>query len=171
MSSANAERQRRYRAHKRGDHSICLPGYCDGAGASPEPAPEPVATSERGERGTTLWRALANEVGPAHRVLLDEACRIVDRLDRLDAVLAGRADWLRVEDRSFGENVKVTVTVDGVLAEARQQVNALRGIVTELRTAGAVKTRTRTSEPQKSPEEGSLADLLSFAARRRSPAG
>jgi hypothetical protein len=106
---------------------------------------------------------LSDTVGPAHRVLLDEACRIADRLDRLDALLAGRDDgWLRL---SY-EGDQVTVVVDALLAESRQQATALRGLVAELRQASA-----KTSKPAQSKAKGAgVADLSSRIAARRGAA-
>ena len=86
-----AERQRRYRAHKRGDHSLCDPNRgCNGVtpvtGGSAGSGP--AAPTGLGARGHRLWAALAESIpGPAHLVLVEEACRIADRLDRLDRAL------------------------------------------------------------------------------------
>jgi hypothetical protein len=77
-------------------------------------------------------------------VLIEEAARIADRLDRLDAVLRGDEEtWIRLAgDLEDGE---VRVVVDGALAEARQQATALKGIIAELRQAGA----SRQAAPQR----------------------
>lgn len=114
-----------------------------------------------------MWDALEGEIAsPGHRVLLEEACRVADRLDRIDGILAARRDWIRISTLDLGENVKVRITLDGVLAEARQQQLALRALVAEVQSARPKQ------EPEKPAEEGGpLADLLAFAARRRSPAG
>ena len=62
-------------------------------------------------------------------VLLEEACRIADRLDRLDGVLSGR-DFLRVGQDEDGDYV---LRVDSALSEARQQANVLKQLVAALR--------------------------------------
>src|SRR5690242_3325012 len=58
--------------------------------AQPEPVDEPAEGF--GPRGARLWREMTAErpdLSPAERVLLEEACRTADRLDRLDAFLLG----------------------------------------------------------------------------------
>lgn len=95
-------------------------------------APEGLQT-----RGRRLWRQLhvAGDWGPAQVVLIEEACRIADRLDRLDALLAGDVEeWARVEVPEGHFDGRLIV--NGLLAEARQQQTTLRGIVAELRAAG-----------------------------------
>lgn len=93
------------------------------------------------KRGRALWDALARERaldGPAG-VLAHEACRAVDRLDRLDAALRGKQrDWLVLaeEIEQLGASgVKVTVVIDGLLSEARQQQNALRQMLSTMGVA------------------------------------
>jgi hypothetical protein len=179
-----AERQRRRRRHVRGDHSGCLPTSCPAAGESltvtsqpkiRKPSPSVTTTESdnrpavslavgvKGERGARLWADMADELGPAHRVLLEEACRIADRLDRLDALLEGRQDsWLHLAGE--GDGTQVRVVVDGLLAETRQQATALRGLVAELR---AVDSKAgKVAAPAKKKGSG-LADLVSLADRRR----
>lgn len=160
--SSGAERQRRHKRHKAGDHSLCLPASCDKAGQS---SPT-VTVGGRGERGARLWADMADGLGPAHRVLLEEACRIADRLDRLDALLEGRQDvWLRFDSSRDGSEVRVVI--DALLAESRQQATALRGLVAEMRAA----TGKTSKPPAAKPRGAGLADLVALADRRRSPAG
>lgn len=170
MADSSTERVRRYRRHKAGDHSLCFPGRCSALGA--ETLPE---TPQEGRKaplrevlgfesgGSALWDAVHGHgrPGPLQMPLLVEACRIVDRLDKLDRQLHGE-DWLRFRHDPEDEH-EVVVYIDRVLAEAREQATALKGIVAEL---------TRTTAQQKAPVApkggGVLADL---AARRaaRSP--
>lgn len=160
--TAGAERQRRYKRHKAGDHSLCLPGRCDLAGEAPElvTPSDDNPESRRGPRGIRLWQDMASAgLGPAHRVLLEEACRIADRLDRLDAILDGREDWLKLDVGDDGSQVRVSV--DGVLAEARQQATTLRGLVAELRAALPKAT------PTPKANGGGLSDLSARIAARR----
>lgn len=87
-----------------------------------------------GTKGRRLWRELCeiHEFEPAERVILEEACRIADRLDRLDAFLAGSEDaWLKFRVNDDGS--EVTVTIDSALSEARQQANVLKQLVVSLR--------------------------------------
>ena len=103
-------------------------------------------------------------MSPAHRLLVDEAARIADRLDQLDYALQNKGTWLRFETADGGE---IVVTIDNVLAEARQQATALKGIVSELRAA--------LPAPDKKPapvKSGGLGDLSArIAARRNTSAG
>lgn len=55
--NASAERQRRYRLHSKGDHSLCVPGRCAAvtpdtpeATMEPFPIPEPVSVNGNGAR-------------------------------------------------------------------------------------------------------------------------
>ena len=113
-----AARQRRSRAHRRGDHSICLPERCKHAAAAdvgeaakdsaPPPTPAPsedfTAVEQLGPRGRRLWADMSGlQLGPAHRVLLQEACRTADRLDRLDRMLDNRDDWIQARVLDLGE--------------------------------------------------------------------
>lgn len=95
------------------------------------------------ERGRQLWRdvtaAAGARLGPLDRLLLAEACRTADRLERLDGVIRGTGnEWItlavELDDRS-----EVAVVIDGALSEARQQQGRLTSIAAELRlrTAGA----------------------------------
>jgi hypothetical protein len=63
---------------------------------------------------------------PAHLVLLEEACRTADRCALLDGMIRGYAD-----DPGEDEGRSGGVTV--LLAEARAQQVALKGLVAELR--------------------------------------
>ncbi len=169
-----AERQRRYKRHKAGDHSLCLPGKCDHAGQPSEVPPPPAPEPTRGARGARLWRVMASSgLGPVHRLLLEEACRIADRLDRLDAIIEGREDWLRIDVSDSGSEIRVSV--DALLAETRQQETALRGIVAELRAAGATKAVSGSvvsGSAGQPPAKGGLSALADeLAARRGKTAG
>lgn len=137
MPETSAEKTRRYRAHKRGDHSLCDPKRRCTTIEAVEQAeaadlPDPVSPTARGPRARALWDEMHEGLGPAHRVLLDEACRLTDRLDRLDAVLNDR-DWFRLRVSEHDDVARVTV--DSALGEARQTATALKGLVTEIRNA------------------------------------
>lgn len=184
----SAERQKRYRYHGKGDHSLCDPTRCPELGATttstPPAAKEPairpseaevppvVPTERFGTRGTELWAEMADtKLGPTHRVLLEESCRIADRLDRIDAMLNGREDWIRLRARN-DEATEYVVIVDALLAEGRQQATALRGLIAELRTAepGAKRGPGRPAIVADSPsgsKGAGVADLVARAAARR----
>lgn len=124
------------------------------------------------------------QLGPAHRVLLQEACRTADRLDRLDRMLDNRDDWIQARVLDLGEAKHVRVTVDGLLSEARQQALALRSIVGELRQAlGAINAHAAPGAPPPSSSSstsssdtprkglGSIGDLTARIAAARGGQG
>lgn len=93
-------------------------------------------------RGSRLWRSLhagGAKHDPATDVLIEEACRIADRLDKLHRILIGRdEEWMRVRAAEVGSEGDLVVTIDGVLTEARQQATALRGLLAPLLKATPV---------------------------------
>ncbi|MCI2421498.1 hypothetical protein MOQ72_29095 [Saccharopolyspora sp. K220] len=124
--------------------------------------PEGVTLGPSGQR---LWAAMTEggQLAPMQAVLLLEACRIADRLDKLDAQLRGE-DWLRFEASEDGP--EVTVIVDRALSEARQQATALKQIVAELRQT----TSRGKQKPAADAKGAGIADLTArIAARRASP--
>jgi hypothetical protein len=84
-----------------------------------------------GTRGRELFDSLHDPTDPPSlTALVVEAARIVDRLDRLDAVLAGDAEcWLRLAE---GRDGTIIVRVDAALSESRQQANVLRQLLVEI---------------------------------------
>ena len=109
-----------------------------------------LAPSDLRERGSQFWGAVTAgaDLDPSGLVLLGEACRIIDRLDRLTFALNGQGrDWLKLLDdvevtakrAGGGSNVSVKVAVDGLLSEARQQQLALKTILAQLGLARAVE--------------------------------
>lgn len=87
----------------------------------------------------------AADADAAIEALLVEACRIADRLDRIHEIETRKVDWfelLRFRTRTDAED-EITVTIDNVIGEARQQANTLRAIVATLMqakpAAGAVR--------------------------------
>ena len=95
------------------------------------------------ERGLEFWNKVTEEVNldSSAFVLLGEACRIIDRLDRLSDALNGAGrDWLKladeVEDIGRGK-IKVHVVVDGLLSEARQQQLAFKTVMAQMKLGNA----------------------------------
>jgi hypothetical protein len=137
-----AERQRRSRAHKKGDHSLCDPERCVDVTSAVTEATEPNVTEtvtdpvleQLGRRGRTLYREVLEEhqeLGGRQRVLLEEAARAADRLETLDRLLHGDLFvWAHVETGAMGRRELV---VDKTLAEARQQQAILARLLGELR--------------------------------------
>lgn len=90
------------------------------------------------ERGTLFWGEVTSAVSldASGFILLGEACRIIDRLDRLAGALNGSGrDWLKlgddIEEVGRGQ-VSVKVVVDGLLSEGRQQQLALKTVLAQL---------------------------------------
>ncbi|HET6908893.1 MAG TPA: hypothetical protein VFH54_06095 [Mycobacteriales bacterium] len=121
------------------------------------PATDPTVPSRLGERGTRLWLELHPDGvtrDPATDALIEEACRLTDRLDRLDLLIRGQVDdWLRVT-LPAGDGTELLLVVNPLLAEARQHATALRGLLAPVLKAPIEKPKQETS----------LADQL--AARR-----
>lgn len=120
-----------------------------------------------------MWDQLVTDSDPVEVVaLVEEICRTADRLDRLDAIVNGRdRAWLTLEVDDVGE---VTVVVDKVLGEARQQQMAFKGLLGELRAmrGASAKTAGRGRQVQSSKGGAGVTDIAArIAARRRGAAG
>jgi hypothetical protein len=98
-------------------------------------------------RGTSLYAALVplREYNALELVMLEELCRMADRLEAINELVAkkGLANLLhlrRMDD--FGEEegeVVIKVTIDSVLAEGRQLQLAFQRVATTLKLdSGAV---------------------------------
>lgn len=121
----------------------------------------PTGLAERGRRlwaeSTAQWRLI-----PTHLVLLEEACRISDRLDVLDALIRGFS--ARSDDDEGG-----SVDISGLLAESRQQATALRGLVAEIRQ-GQKGAAASSSTPAGKAGGSGVSDLTERIAARRAKA-
>ena len=115
-------------------------------------------------RGRELWVELNAGALPApSRSLVHEAGRLLDRLDRLHALLQGREDfWLQVYS---GEDGEVTLVVDKILAEARQYTLAYNQLFEKMRQAGLI------GKPEEKPTGGGLFDELAKRRAERGAAG
>ena len=93
----------------------------------------------------------AHDLDPAQRILLEEACRIADRLDSLDARIAS------------GD--------DAALTEARQQQNVMKQLLVSLRLPDAAGKRPqlRSARGAYNKPSGKVSSLE--RARQRSSAG
>lgn len=117
-----------------------------------------------GPRGKALWTAMTKDGMPAADVvvLIVEACHLVDRLDRLSAVVDGDGDdgeWAHIRiPRNAGET-EFTLVVNGAMAEARQTGQVLRLTLAQIGKA----------EPP-AKEGGSFLDELASKRRDRTPA-
>lgn len=188
MALTPAERQARHRAHKSGRHDLCAPdrecrsgrrvrsspaldeSVGPGRGAALpqldalQPA-RPRSLERRTPRSRELWNELAPRLDAAGRILLLEACRMADRLDRLDAIVDGNDEWLRISTDDAGD---VVVAVDAALAEARQHATALRGLLSDL---GKLVPKGKRSPEGTRPKGGGADWAARLADRRGAAAG
>ncbi|MGX4657092.1 hypothetical protein ACWCHM_26085 [Micromonospora sp. SCSIO 07396] len=185
MGLSNAERQRRYRERKREQQRA---DQAKG-GSTPPLAAAPAVTGnavtdapELGSRGLRLWQQVAAEPGelkPSERVLLEEACRVADRLDVIDRILRGDEDaWMRLHSANDDGSI-VKVVLNQALAEARQQQIALKTLLAELRQSRSAGGK-QPAGGRKAPTAGSggggvggggITDLTARIARRAQPTG
>jgi hypothetical protein len=142
----------------------CIAGDRAAADAlAPKPDPQPDLPAwippeqGLGERGQRLYREFTAEgpkLGPAERVLLEEACRIADRCDQLDDFLRGHEGaWMRFHSRNEDGSI-VEVVVDKALGEARQQASTLKALIAELRASRAGKKEEPKPEASRRDELG-----------------
>ena len=121
-----------------------------------------------GARGSRLWREMtaAGSLTPAHLVLLEEACRLADRLDWLNSIISRACSPGKADD---GDEQGESPAIGPLLAEARQQQTALRGLVAEIRQAQ--KGSGQASEKPAAKAGGSgVSDLSARIAARRGQA-
>ncbi|MFI6368914.1 hypothetical protein ACIBG0_40085 [Nocardia sp. NPDC050630] len=85
--------------------------------------------------GDRLRAALSTPDEPyARSVLVNEAARVADRLDRLNELIEGdETTWAQLTTARDGD---IEVRIDGALVEARQQANTLRQLLAEIRRQG-----------------------------------
>lgn len=70
---------------------------------------------------------------PAVSALVEEACRIMDRLDRIHDFETGKSDWLELLRFRVGDDHEtIHVSIDKVVSEARQQAVALKALFAQL---------------------------------------
>jgi hypothetical protein len=103
---------------------------------------------------------------PAHSVLLEEACRLADRLDWLNSILLRWTSPVKSDD---GDDEPKPAEIQGLLAESRQQATALRGLVAEIRQAQKGSAPASTKPAAKAGGSG-VSDLSARIAARRGQA-
>ncbi|MHC3474686.1 hypothetical protein ACYF6T_39165 [Streptomyces sp. 7R007] len=115
-----------------------------------------------GERGRRLWReSLATfALTPAHLVLLEEACRIADRLELLDAIVRASVGAVNPYVEQFAD-------ISAVLAESRQQQAALKGLFAEIRQGQRVSGPTAGTPEGDTSGGAGVSDLSARIAERR----
>ena len=90
--------------------------------------------SELGERAAAFYAAYEADALPAgHRALVHEAARMLDTLDRLALLAAGDMDtWISINT----VDGDITLAINGVVAERRQQQIAFKQLMGEIRQLG-----------------------------------
>ena len=87
-----------------------------------------------GVGGSALWRDVAGkyELDAAQTVQLTEACRMKDRLDKLDELLRGDvACWSTILFDLDG--TPVSLRIDGALAQANTTANTMKQLLAAMR--------------------------------------
>lgn len=82
-------------------------------------------------RGKRLWHGVIEirpRLGPGERVLLEEACRLTDRLEALNDVIAGR----KAPEVETKDGKRFVLVVDAAQQEARLATVALRQVMMSL---------------------------------------
>ena len=121
-----------------------------------------------GSRGARLWREMtaSGSLTPTHLVLLEEACRLADRLDWLNSIIARTCSPGKAND---AEDEGESPAIGPLLAEARQQQTALRGLVAEIRQASK-SSAAPSGKPAAKAGGSGVADLSARIAARRGKA-
>lgn len=101
--------------------------------ADMEPTDEPEVETPDGldARGCALWKSLGHNLDTPGGQLALEACRLADRLERLNSLLTGGDSWFEVVEE-IPDSGQYAVTINKPLAEARQQQLAFRALLVEL---------------------------------------
>lgn len=86
-----------------------------------------------GSGGRELWLSITeHDLDAAQLVLLLEACRTKDRLDKLDELLRCDTEvWATLVHRLRTDDYELKI--DSALSEARQQANVLKQLLVSLR--------------------------------------
>lgn len=96
-----------------------------------------------GSRASHLWDDITNtaELDAAGKALLEDACRTVDIIDKLTAALrSSNQEWIRLSEEAeeiAPDAVKISIVVNPVLGEVRQQRMALRQMLNHLKVGVA----------------------------------
>lgn len=123
------------------------------------------------DRGQRLYDDIceAHELTPDQKVILEEAARCADRLDQLDDIIAGKGvlqllHFRHMTDRDDQDRRYIEMTVDGVLAEARQQQNILKQLLVSLRLPDVQGQRAQHRGARGAYAKGAKDDLDSIRA-------
>lgn len=123
--------------------------------------PEPDAVL--GDRGRRLWESIHTQhpgISDAEREVALEACRVADRLERLD-------ELCRLNDPVV-ETEKGQIITHPAFAEARQQQNLLKQLVASLRMPEPASGKRPQTRPARGVQQPKGAGTVSSIDRARS---
>jgi hypothetical protein len=126
------------------------------------------------ERGAQLWTDFGGqwEQDPGARLMLHEACRLADRMEKLDRILRGDVDtWVTIElPRGDDDEQPLRIKVDAALAEARLHVTTLRQVLAQLRRVRPTGRLLPGAppEPTPPPERNPVDEFTAHRIARRS---
>ena len=126
----------------------------------------PKAPEGLGVRGRRLWREIHSQgpLTPDRRALLEEACRISDRLDLLDSIVQAAVAEVNAGESSGGD-------LQRWLAESRQQSATFKGLLAEIRS-NAAASKSPAAKPTAKGAGSGVTDLgARIAARRKKASG
>jgi hypothetical protein len=113
-------------------------------------------------RGERLWRSIHDQhptIGDAEREVVLEACRLADRLERLDAIC-------RVSE-PVNETDKAALITHPAFAESRQQQNLLKQLVASLRLPDPQSGKRPQTRPARGVQAPKGAGTVSSLERMR----
>ena len=127
----------------------------------------PAAPKGLGKRGRAFWEETMAEYSltPANRELLTEACRTLDRLDRLDGALRSRRNpFLELEETDpVGDLPTFNVVINSAVASADKLQTTFRATIKQL---GISDTGYREAETP--PAEGpNIIDMFQAAQTKQ----
>lgn len=106
-----------------------------------------------GSRAKALWDGVLDEVelDSAGLIILEDACRTCDIIDRLSGALKARnQEWVRLEEEieavaNDSGALEIHLVVNPILGEIRQQRLALKQFLAQLKL-GNIKPKAQESE-------------------------
>lgn len=102
-----------------------------------------------GHGGRALWDGItdAHELDAVQAAQLTEACRMKDRLDKLDALLSGDVDsWVKVVTNHDG--APISLRIDAAAKLANETANTMKQLLAALRLPDAAGERPQRRGPR-----------------------
>lgn len=118
------------------------------------------------DRGLRLWTSIHEQhpkISDAEREVALEACRVADRLERLDRICRASEPVIETD--------KGQLLTHPAFAEARQQQNLLKQLVASLRMPEAVSGKRPQTRPARGVQQPKGAGSVSSLDRARAARG